>query len=291
MPPRRTVRSNTTLGLSATAIPSLPPLVIDSGSNVSSTTPSTAKKVAAKNAYTDEEEQILVKICDWAKCFRWMHEQAYNVYWWIHVSFMVPVIILSTVAGTGNFALSKFEGEAAAIMPMVIGVLSLTAGTMSTILQFLKVVENLEGYRQAFLSWGQMARNIEYELAKAPSKRAPSLEFMEKVATDYNRLAEISPVIPDRVKRWFSEFMLAAGDPELMLPDICGGLRHTRRYGDDQLFNVSPNGDSTMIPMTEIDEAALLREKEEQEMREATRNTFFALHGRYPSPEEMQNQV
>jgi len=164
---------------------------------------------------------------------------------------------------------------------------------MSTILQFLKVVENLEGYRQAFLSWGQMARNIEYELAKAPSKRVPSLEFMEKVATDYNRLAEISPVIPDRVKRWFSEFMLAAGDPELMLPDICGGLRHTRRYGDDQLFNVSPNGDSTTVAMADtIDEAALLREREEQEMREANaKNSFFALHGRYPSPEELQNQV
>ena len=250
-------------------------------SSISDTKPS---KASSKNAYTEEEEEILVKICDWAKCFRWMHEQAYNVYWWIHVCFMVPVIILSTIAGTGNFALSKFSGEDAMLAAMVIGVLSLTAGMMSTILQFLKVVENLEAYRQAFLSWGQMARDIEYELAKAPNKRQPSLEFMDKVATDYNRLAEISPVIPDRVKHRFRLLIANNGDPQLMLPDICGGLRHTRRFGDDQFFEVSPISHLT-------EEKPLGPSEEEKKVIEEVRSKFFSEHGRSPSEKEMTDLI
>jgi hypothetical protein len=197
---------------------------------------------------------------------------------------MVPVIILSTIAGTGNFALSKFSGEDAMLAAMVIGVLSLTAGMMSTILQFLKVVENLEAYRQAFLSWGQMARDIEYELAKAPNKRQPSLEFMDKVATDYNRLAEISPVIPDRVKHRFRLLIANNGDPQLMLPDICGGLRHTRRFGDDQFFEVSPISHLT-------EEKPLGPSEEEKKVIEEVRSKFFSEHGRSPSEKEMTDLI
>lgn len=269
----------------------VPPPLVQSPKDSASSSGSTAKRVAAKNAYTDEEELILVKICDWAKCFRWMHEQAYNVYWWIHVCFMVPVIILSTVAGTGNFALSKFSGEDAMTAAMVIGVLSLVAGMMSTILQFLKVVENLEAYRQAFLSWGQMARDIEYELAKAPAKRQPSLDFMEKIATDYNRLAEISPVIPDRVKARFHRLMATSGDPQLMLPDICGGLRHTTRFGDDQMFEVSPLSNEGAADTTHLSLEMLEESKEIQRKEEFARIEFYSEHGRYPSADELVKTI
>jgi hypothetical protein len=105
---------------------------------------------------------------------------------------------------------------------------------------------------------------------------------MEKIATDYNRLAEISPVIPDRVKARFHRLMSTTGDPQLMLPDICGGLRHTTRFGNDQLFEISPHVASTDVIVEVSPE-----EKEKRAQEEFARIEFYAEHGRYPSPEEL----
>ena len=89
-----------------------------------------------------------------------MHERAAARYKKMHVRFSLPVIILSTLAGTANFAQSSFKGELAAWAPSIIGGVNLLAGMITTVAQFLKIGELMEGHRMASIQFGKFSRSI-----------------------------------------------------------------------------------------------------------------------------------
>lgn len=233
--------------------------------------PSTSTEIV-ESFYTAEEEEVLVEIADKAKVFRWLHERAYQFYWVIYALFMIPVIILSTIAGVGSYAQSRFSGEAAEIAPMVIGSISLIAGILSTLLQFLKVAESMEGCRQASLSWGKFGRNIALEVAKHPKKRKKPQEFLDFVSAEYDRLMEISPVLPPHIVKLFNHVVPKPDD--LVLPDICGELTHTSKWQETITIDRAQDGS----------DGALERS---HEVERALSEAFYRTHGRYPSPLEL----
>ncbi len=68
--------------------------------------------------------------------------------------FTIPVIIISTVTGTANFAQEHFPDHRAT-MAMIIGGFNIMAAIITTISQFLKIAEVNESHRVATLSWGR----------------------------------------------------------------------------------------------------------------------------------------
>ena len=50
---------------------------------------------------------LLKKWGEIASCYRWMHNQAYMSYKKKNLWFMIPLIIMSTVTGTANFAQNR----------------------------------------------------------------------------------------------------------------------------------------------------------------------------------------
>lgn len=177
--------------------------------------------------YSDEEEEILKSWADVSKCYRFLHEQAFNFFWWMNVMFQIPIIVLTSLASVGSFGIDRF-GDAI-IATMVIGTLNLFATMLATIAQFLNVASTLEGHRVAMLGWGKLAHTITVLLAKHPGKRVPVKEFMSMCKDEYDRLIEVSPVIPKRAILIF-EKLIDHHDPMLIVPDICGQIRHTQAY-------------------------------------------------------------
>ena len=51
-----------------------------------------------------EHEKILIEWADKAMCYSWLHSKSYNLYKILDMWFTVPVIIISTITGTANFA-------------------------------------------------------------------------------------------------------------------------------------------------------------------------------------------
>ena len=64
----------------------------------------------------------------------------------------IPVIIISTVTGTANYAQDRFPEDLKQYIVMGIGTLSIIAGIITTIYQFLQISELNEGYRAAAIS-------------------------------------------------------------------------------------------------------------------------------------------
>ena len=94
-----------------------------------------------------QQEVVLKKWAETASSYRYLHDRSFQKYTSQNMWFAIPVIVLSTITGTANFAQASFPESARALAPAIIGSLNLAAGLITTIAQFLRVSELLEGHR------------------------------------------------------------------------------------------------------------------------------------------------
>ena len=123
--------------------------------------------------WQSHHESILIDWADKANCYKWLHFRSQTKYSNKRNWYTIPVIIMSTLTGTGNFALERIPESYQGAYTIAIGSINILAGIITTISQFLKLNELAEGHRISALSWDKFYRNIKSELYKAQTK-----EFM-----------------------------------------------------------------------------------------------------------------
>lgn len=157
-----------------------------------------------KKSWNDQHENILRQWGEASACYRFMNHRAYLMYKTLSMRFTLPVIVLSTITGTANFAQTTFPENMRAIVPSVIGGMNLVAGLIATIMQFLKINELMENHRTAALSYGLLSRNIRLMLALPREERKKDgLKFVEECKSEYDRLIEQSPPVPIKIIKDF----------------------------------------------------------------------------------------
>ena len=177
------------------------------------------KKTEKKNfEWHDQQEKILKKWSEMGASYRYLHDRSYAYYNKQNFRFALPVIVLSTITGTANFALKSFPEAWRETVPLVIGFLNLSAGLITTVSQFLRVSELLEGHRAASISYSKFSRNISVELSLPIKERTCSgTEFINKSRADLDRLIEQSPSVPMFIVK---EFGHRFKDDEFVKPEI-----------------------------------------------------------------------
>lgn len=155
--------------------------------------------------WKEYHENILVDWADKALCYRWLHSKATTKYNLLKNLYTIPVIIISTLTGTANFAIERIPEEYQSFCQIAIGSLNILAGIITTISQFLKINELSEAHRVSSISWDKFYRNIRVELVKSPEDRT-SVTYVIKASKDeYDRLMETSPSIDNNVIKQFNE--------------------------------------------------------------------------------------
>jgi hypothetical protein len=189
----------------------IPKAIIDSsGSNIS-------------KGLTEWHEQEMKILKDWAEIagsYRWMHNITYGIYKKKNLSYMIPIIIISTVTGTASFSLSAFPEGIRAYVPFIIGLFNLIAGLLTTIYNFLKISECMESHRIASINYGKLCRSVTVILSVPLKDRETSgADTVKTTRSEIDRLIEQSPSIPSKVINEYKTII----DPEknhLAEPDI-----------------------------------------------------------------------
>ena len=133
-----------------------------------------------ENIWTDECEELLAEWSEKATCFRWLHSRSEKLYRRRNYSFTIPVIILSTLTGTANFAMDSFVPEEHKQVAMAcVGGVNIFAGILSTLQNFLRYAELMESHRLSEVQWSKFSRNISVELALDPRRRKPANDFLK----------------------------------------------------------------------------------------------------------------
>ena len=160
--------------------------------------------------WDESHEKVLIEWADKAQCFRWLHGKSFNNYRLKAMWFTIPVIVMSTITGTANFAQDRFPDDIKTIAVMIVGTINIFAGILTTISQYLKVNELLESHRVAGISWSKFSRDIKIELAKDPrtrfgrkSQRTSPLTCLKKYKEEFDRLMEVSPNVDEKVVQLF----------------------------------------------------------------------------------------
>ena len=206
------------------------------------------------NGWSKEQERLMAEWSDIASCYRWLHNQSDKIYHIKTLWINLPVIVLSTLGGTANFGIqSLFENDenAKKYASFGIGGISLLAGLLTTVGNYLRYAQLEESHRVAAIAWGKFQRLIAVELALNPIDRIDSLDFLKICRADLDRLIEQSPPIPTEAIVMFEDKIGKIKD--LKKPDICGALEHTRVFESSE----------TRLKQMAVDAALMLRRKKQ----------------------------
>ena len=167
-----------------------------------------------------QQAKLLKSWAEVASSYRWMHNQSYMIYKNKNLWFMLPLIVMSTVAGTANFAQSTFPETVREYVPQIIGCINLFSAILTTIYQFLKISEFMESHRISSINYGKLARTITIEL-NLPTKDRNSggAECVKVSRTEIDRLIEQSPAIPRNVLNLYASQFSGRGlsEPEIVV--------------------------------------------------------------------------
>jgi len=181
--------------------------------------------------WTPEHEKILVEWADKAMCYRWLHSKANAMYSSLNAWYTIPVIIISTLTGTANFAQQRVPIEYQSLFIMAAGGFNILAGIITTIQQFLKITQLNEAHRVSSIAWDKFYRNVKIELAKHPSERLDPKHMLKLSKEEFDRLIETSPNIPEKIVTQFKKNFTNAEEFETIIkPEICDILVPTNHY-------------------------------------------------------------
>lgn len=173
--------------------------------------------------YNDQLEAILQAEGERCMCWKWLHDKSQDQFNWANDWIAIPVIVLSTLAGTGSIgseALFAGNTQAASI---AIGGISLFVGILNTIANYYGFAKRAEAHKIAAMLYDKLARQIRIELSLPRAERCPAEVLLKNVREQCERLSETSPLIPRSVILLFKK-QFGETTPNISKPEITNGL-------------------------------------------------------------------
>jgi hypothetical protein len=237
-----------------------------------------------------DHERILVEWADKAMCYRWLHTKSNSLYATLNAWYTIPCIIISTLAGTANFAQQRVPEEYQGLFTMIVGGVNILGGIISTIQQFLKITQLNEAHRVSSIAWDKFYRNIKIELAKHPKERMHVIQMLKICKEEFDRLMETSPVIPDKIiKQFKGSFKHTADFDRIFKPEICDVLVSTETFRNPWF-----NDENKNLLDNQIENMKTIKNLKKRKLNEKNINIlndfkkiFFNLHHREPLENEI----
>ncbi len=182
--------------------------------------------------WSDEIERLLSEWGEVGLCYSWLHSYSERKYKRKYHNMSIPIIVLSTLTGTANFADSYVPKGFKQGFSACVGGLNIFCGILGTLMSFLKYAEIYESHRISCVSWSKFARNIQIELALKDSKRKNARDFLKVSRSEYDRLLESSPNIDQDIIKVFND-KFESKYPKVSKPIICNGLKEVIIYKSD----------------------------------------------------------
>jgi hypothetical protein len=240
--------------------------------------------------WTPEHEKILIEWADKAMCYRWLHGRSNALYSNLNTWYTIPVIVLSTLTGTANFAQERVPIAYQGAFVMLVGSLNILAGIITTIQQFLKITQLNEAHRVSSISWDKFYRNLKIELAKHPSERIDVRQMIKMSKEEYDRLMETSPAIPDKIITLFkTKFNKSEAFVKIIKPEICDILVPTDDYRNPW-YN-DENKTKALNENIQLKKAKEIKMKREIETNNKMVTDFIALFNNLNNRMPMESEI
>ena len=158
-----------------------------------------------------------------AHCLSWIHRKAEEKYSGHRVWIDLPVIVLGTLNGAVSVGSdSLFAGSQYASIG--VGVVALLTAILTTIGSYFAWARRAEGHRIAGLNYAKLYRFLSVEMSLPRDERMTPTDLLKYVKTEYDRLSEISPLIPPSIVTLFKQKFDNEKYGDISKPEDTNGL-------------------------------------------------------------------
>jgi hypothetical protein len=191
--------------------------------------------------WTEMLEEYFASTGEKAHCLSWCHKKAEQLYSNRRTWIDLPVIVISGVTGfLSAGSTSMFSNPTTS--SIALGVASLFVSILNTAGTYYGWAKRSEGHRISAIHYARLYRFISVELSLPRDERMAPNDFLKYVKDQYDRLQEISPLIPPEV---IGEFQVKfANDNDISKPEEANGLEKITVYRNDATSNVSYSVDT-----------------------------------------------
>ena len=117
----------------------------------------------------------------------------------------IPVIILSTLAGTASVGSSSlFDGETK-IASVAIGLVNILCGILQTISSYYSFARKSESHRIAYLQYSKLFSIVRVEMSLPRNERQEAEVLLKQIRDGMERLAETTPSPPQVILDEFNQ--------------------------------------------------------------------------------------
>lgn len=193
-------------------------------------------EISASISWTNMLEEYFASTGEKAAGLAWVHKRAEAVYSNRKTYIDLPVIIGSGVIAFLN-AGSQSLFQDPKISSVALGVGSLFLGVLNSIGTYFGWAKRAEGHRISAIHYAKLSRFITVELSLPRQERMSPHDLLKYVKDQYDRLAEISPMVPEIVILEFQRKFKNVKD--ISKPEETNGLHKIDIYKDEDQFEYS----------------------------------------------------
>lgn len=144
-------------------------------------------------------EELVASEGEKCRGLAWINQRAETYYAHRANAIAIPVIILSTLAGTASVGSSTlFQGDTQ-ISSVVIGLVSIGVGILNTISSYFSWSRKAEAHRIAYLQYSKLFSVIRVECSLPRPERQSPEQLLKQIRDGMERLAETTPSAPPSI--------------------------------------------------------------------------------------------
>lgn len=186
-------------------------------------------------SWTTALEEHFASTGEKAHCLSWCHKKAEEKYSNLRTFIDLPVICLSSVCGFLQIGSEQmFNNEHASAIGL--GLLSLFVALLSATQTYFKWAARAEAHRIASIQWSRLYRHLHIEMNLPRQERKPPEDLLKDTQQTYDRLQEISPLIPPDIVERFRTTFKDAND--ISKPEEANGLEKITVYTENPMRKI-----------------------------------------------------
>jgi hypothetical protein len=178
--------------------------------------------------WTSKLEDYFASTGEKAHCLSWVHKRAEELYSRRKTYIDLPVIILSSAVGFLSVGTTTIFPGNESSANIFLGMVSLFVGVLNTTGSYFGWSRRTEGHRISSIHYAKLYRFIHVEMSLPREERMSPHDLLKYVKDQYDRLQEVSPLIPESVIRLFNQKF--QHETEISKPEEANGLEKIEVY-------------------------------------------------------------
>ena len=198
--------------------------------------------------WTPRLETIIAREAEKCRGLAWIHQHSEQHQNLRNNGVQIPVMVLSTLVGTASVGSGVFQCSPTSTL--VIGLVSLGVGILSTLGNYFSYAKKTEAHRVAYLQYNRVFSDIQVELALPHTERLAPMDLLRGLRKDMKHLAETAPSPPSIIIQEFcKEFDMITN---IAKPMETNGLEKIDVYSDTETTISIETQTSAMMVKTDL---------------------------------------